>query len=257
MSVSSQEVRAVKPLGIKAYGHIAHLPGSRLGPGDHRVHDGQARIATVKTRDRQDRVIVQEKLDGSCVAVAIVDGTLVALVRAGYPAFSSPYPQHHMFAVWVQQHESRFRNVLNDGERLVGEWLAQAHGTKYDLKYDTGTHDPFVAFDLMIGTSRVSFTQFKMRVMGAFAVPAVVADDYGESCSVEQALELLGPRGFHGATETIEGAVWRVERKGKLDFLCKYVRPDKVDGCYLPEVSGKDAVWNWREDEAHATVTGE
>ncbi len=26
----------------------------------------------------------------------------------------------------------------------------------------------------------------------------------------------------------------------------KWVRPDKVDGKYLPEISGKDAVWNWR-----------
>jgi hypothetical protein len=44
----------------------------------------------------------------------------------------------------------------------------------------------------------------------------------------------------------VEGAVWRVERKGKVDFLGKYVRPEKVDGCYLPEISGEEAVWNWR-----------
>jgi hypothetical protein len=39
--------------------------------------------------------------------------------------------------------------------------------------------------------------------------------------------------GKHGALEPIEGVMWRVERKGKVDFLCKYVRPDKQDGIYL------------------------
>jgi hypothetical protein len=43
----------------------------------------------------------------------------------------------------------------------------------------------------------------------------------------------------------VEGAVGRVERRGVVDFLVKYVRPDKIDGVYLPEISGKQAVWNW------------
>jgi hypothetical protein len=64
------DTRATKPLGIKNYGHIAHLPGSRMGPGDHKCHTGQERIATRQTRDRHDLVIVQEKLDGSNVGVA-------------------------------------------------------------------------------------------------------------------------------------------------------------------------------------------
>ena len=32
----------------------------------------------------------------------------------------------------------------------------------------------------------------------------------------------------------------------KFDFMCKWVRLDKVDGSYLPEVSGLYPVWNWR-----------
>jgi hypothetical protein len=63
-----------KPLGIKNYGHIPHLRGSRMGVGDHTCHDGQSRIATAWVRDRHDEVIVQEKLDGSNVGVARLDG---------------------------------------------------------------------------------------------------------------------------------------------------------------------------------------
>src|SRR2546430_2229847 len=130
-----------KPLGGKAYGSICHLPGSRLGPGDHKLNPGQARILTEKTRDKHDGIIVQEKLDGSNVCVARGGGVLIPLGRAGYPAISSKYEQHQLFAGWL-----------------------------------------------------------------------------------------------------VEG----VERKGVVDFLGKFVRPGKADGCYLPEISGKDAVWNWR-----------
>ena len=54
-----------KPLGHKNYGHIPHLPGKRMGPGDHKCHEGQEKIALKKARDKYDRIIVQEKLDGT------------------------------------------------------------------------------------------------------------------------------------------------------------------------------------------------
>ena len=44
----------------------------------------------------------------------------------------------------------------------------------------------------------------------------------------------------HGEIDPVEGVVWRCERKGKVDFLCKWVRPDKINGKYLNE-----EVWNW------------
>src|SRR5438445_7855710 len=108
-----------KPLGMKNYGHIAHLPGSRMGPGDHKCDAGQARIATVKARDRHDHIIVQEKLDGTNVGVARVDGVLYPLVRAGYVADTSPFEQHWRFAQWVYANQDRFPAFLRDGELLV------------------------------------------------------------------------------------------------------------------------------------------
>lgn len=232
------ESRPAKPLGIKAYGHIGHLPGSRMGPGDHMVHPGQARIATERVRDKHDDVWVQEKLDGSCVAVALVDGTLYPLGRAGYLAASSPFEQHHLFADWVWQNEARFRAVLRDGERLVGEWLAMAHGTRYDL---TG-RDPFVAFDIMSGAARVPYPKFADRIGSHFFTPRLL---FVGPIGIDAAMAKLGEHGFYGSLDPVEGAVWRVERHGKVDFLAKYVRPDKVDGSYFAD-DGGEPVWNWR-----------
>jgi hypothetical protein len=232
--------RARKVLGGKACGSIPHLPGSRLGPGDHHCHEGQGAICTLKARDRRDRIFVQEKLDGSCVAVANVEGQIVPLTRAGYAAHTSPWEQHQLFEAWVWKHAyERFDALLAEGERLCGEWLAQAHGTRYEL-----AHDPFVAFDLMVGGERLPSTAFRERVeAGGFVTPRLIHE--GGPIAVEAVLAVLDPSG-HGALDPVEGAVWRVERRGKLEFLAKYVRSDKVDGKYLPEVSGGAAVWNWR-----------
>lgn len=238
-----------KPLNGKSYGSIAHLPGSRLGPGDHKCHDGQERIACEKLRDKHDEVIVQEKLDGSNVGVARIDGAIIALTRAGYVANTSPYVQHHKFYDWVSANEARFLRVLNDGERLCGEWLAQAHGTRYKLQ-----HEPFVVFDLMYGNKRMPYDDFLKRIdAGVFTVPHLL--HRGQPLSIEAAMETVGQYGFHGAIDPVEGAMWRIERNKQInnnsservrvvDFLCKYVRPDKKDGLYLPSETNSEEIWN-------------
>jgi len=35
-----------------------------------------------------------------------------------------------------------------------------------------------------------------------------------------------------------------------VDFLAKYVRTDKVDGAYLPEITGHQELWNWHPRRA-------
>ena len=233
----------MKPLGRKAYGSIPHLPQSRMGPADHACHQGQARICTVEARDKHDLIVVQEKLDGSNVAVARLDGQLYPLTRAGYLADTSPYEQHWRFGQWVYLRQQRFLDLLEDGERVCGEWLMQAHGTRYRL-----THEPFVAFDIMREAERALHEEMSQRCAAfGFVVPAVLHKAQGKdaSLSVEHALRKLGRYGFHGALDRVEGAVWRVERSSSVDFLAKYVRPDKVDGCYLPELNGGKSIWNW------------
>jgi hypothetical protein len=235
----------MKPLGRKNYGSIGHLPNSRTGPSDHSCHEGQQRIATIKARDKHDLIIVTEKLDGSNVGIAFVGDQIHALGRAGYLAQSSKYEQHQLFAHWVREREELWRKMLKPGERLVGEWLAQAHSTRYTLP-----QGPFAAFDLMVGEERLPFAQIKARC-DEFHVPMPRLLHIGGPLSVEAAMALHGP-GDHGLLDDPEGAVWRVERRknGKgdheYDFMAKWVHPDKVDGKLLPEISSEPIVWNWR-----------
>lgn len=225
-----------KPLGTKSYGSIAHLSGSRLGPGDHHIHAGQEAICTVKARDKHDTITITEKLDGSNVGVAKIEGRILALTRAGYLATDSHYSQHHEFAAWVEFNEPRFDEVLRDGERICAEWLIQAHGTRYRL-----LHEPFVVFDLMRGKERAGLEERNTRLGSKFVFPALIGVG---PMSVADAMRALGPYGFAGAIDPAEGVVYRVERRGEFDFMAKYVRPDKVDGKFLESVSGKPSVMN-------------
>jgi hypothetical protein len=234
-----------KPLGQKGYGTIPHLPGSRRGPGDKGVNDGQYRICCVKTPpDRKgDEIIVQEKLDGSNCGVVKLGGEIIAINRAGWRTSTSGYIHHRLFDEWVAWHRERFDALLQEGERVMGEWLVLAHGTRYDLP-----HEPFVPFDLIRnGWERASTTEFYDRIQPlGFMGPQIL--HRGVPLALEEAQARLDRRearavggdgksyyGYHRAVDPAEGVVYRVESRGVVDFLAKWVKPEKVDGCYLFE----------------------
>lgn len=223
-----------KLLNQKCYGSIPHIIGSRLGEGDHHINQSQQDLVLKKTRDGNDLVIVQEKLDGSNVAVLKLNDKIIAMTRAGYTAYSSPYEMHHLFAKWVEIHNERFYELLTEGERVCGEWLLQAHGTRYNL-----FHEPFVPFDIMTGMTRITYHNFITRVLPLkFSIPRLI--HLGGAFALKKSIEAIKTSG-HGAIDQVEGVVYRMERKDKVDFLCKYVRPEKTDGIYL---KNPKPVWN-------------
>jgi hypothetical protein len=208
-----------------------------------------------KARDKFDTIFVEEKLDGSCCSVAKIHGKIHALSRKGYYAWTSPFELHHRFADYVAAREKIFDEFIEEGEHCIGEWLAQAHGTRYHL-----THEPFVLFDIARkdniynGMRRVTRDEFRLRCKALDLItPREISS--GPPMSVEAMLKVLEPSG-HGA-EIVEGAVWRVEREHTVDFLGKYVRPEFMPGSLLPEVIKRKqgphhpeptAIWNWTEE---------
>jgi hypothetical protein len=226
-----------RPLGRKAYFKIAHLPGSRTGPSDRTAPLELAERCLRQPRAGES-VLVEEKLDGSCVAVARLAGRIVALGREGTLAELSGNPGRRLFAEWVTERTSLFSEVLRDGEWLVGEWLALAHATRYALQ-----HEPLVVFDGFSAGEQWSFDALSARIGGRLPQAALL--HRGGPLAIDAMLELLG-QGRHGALEPPEGAVWRLERAGRVTGMAKYVRSDKVDGQLLPENSGQAAIWNWR-----------
>jgi ATP-dependent RNA circularization protein (DNA/RNA ligase family) len=230
----------MKPIGRKNYGSIPHLHNSKLGEGDYYISEGQERILTTKPRDRHDKVLVFEKYDGSNVGIAKFENRIFALTRSGYEASTSPYKQHHFFANWVKKREKIFIDMLQNGERIVGEWLAQAHGLIYKIETE-----PIVFFDYFtINNERILFEELSTKAIKyGLQTPRQLHE--GKPVTVDALLPLLNEKtkGLE-SVESPEGMVYRVERKGKVDFLAKYVRPDFQSGKFCINVKEEDLIWN-------------
>ncbi|MDA9003883.1 RNA ligase family protein [bacterium] len=223
----------------KAYSAIPHIRGSRLGKSERCIDENKRRMLTETVKNVDDLIIVQEKLDGSCVCAYRKGNEIVAVGREGDLAQVSPNESRRLWADWVEQNEQRFLDLLKPGERAVGEWLAMAHGTRYTLE-----HEPFVLFDLFSSDNvEIAYDALSARASTQlFTLPKLIHS--GGPCSLVDAISILGD-GYHGAIDRAEGLVWRLERNGRVLFKAKYVSPEKVDGCLLTEVTGNPSVWNW------------
>ncbi len=230
----------MKPLNGNNYGSIPHLSSSKLGIGDHFIHEGQERILTEKTRDKYDLVLAFEKYDGSNIGIAKVNGQIFALTRSGYIASTSPYLQHHIFSEWVRKNIAVFKELLKEGERITGEWLLQAHGIFYNIK-----NDPIIFFDLFVnGNKRAVNHELETRAL-KFDLPLARKLHEGSSVSVTDLLPILNKK-----TEDIEsvgmpeGIIYRIERKGKVDFLAKWVRSDFEAGKFCINKEQSELIYN-------------
>ncbi len=222
----------IKPLGVKNYGSIGHFSFSKLGSGDHFICEGQEKIATEKFNNKRYDIIVTVKLDGSNVGVCRKDGEIIALGRAGYPAKSSPFKQHHLFAEWVEKNQDEFW-ALKEGERVVGEWLAQAHGMRYDLT----NQQPFVLIDHFDADNKRTPYFYLLKTFDNFTTPEqLYMDIFPLSQNKLKGLITeydLNPQ--HGELDPVEGAVYRVEHNGRVMFMAKYVRAGFKAGQYMEQ----------------------
>jgi ATP-dependent RNA circularization protein (DNA/RNA ligase family) len=235
----------MKPIGRKNYGSIPHLHHSKLGPGDYFIGEGQEKILTQKKRDRHDTIFVFEKYDGSNVGISKHNGQIVALTRSGYLADKSPFSQHHLFSKWVEKKESIFKELLNEGERITGEWLALAHGLLYQIE-----GDPIVFFDLFNPENERILNDELKEKTNLYGLQLPRKLHQGDPIKVEELLPVLNQKtpGME-SQEMPEGMVFRVERKGKVDFLAKWVRSDFTAGKYCINIEEDKLIWNISPDK--------
>jgi hypothetical protein len=142
---------------------------------------------------------------------------LYPLVRKGYDCRTNDHEWIKAFANFVDANTERFLRLLTDGERVCGEWMVKTHTLSYKLP-----HEPFIAFDLIEGTERKRYFDFRNRVLAeGFVITGLV--HLGEAISAQAALDMLG-NGYHGVVGEPEGLVYRYE-DSRNGFVCsgKYV----------------------------------
>lgn len=223
---------------IKSASTIGHIKGSRMDPSDFLLPVSAQKIITRKERYKNLRVYVQEMMDGTSVSIALVDGKILPLLKSGALANTSPTLEHQYFYDWAMDNKDRFHHILCEGERICGVWLLKAHGTHYRL-----IHEPFMAYELIKDNRRLINRIFELRLQGEFQLPS-------QQCwpqTPEEASHHFTALGHHGATEQIEGFIWRCENveAEQVEFLAQYVFPSKIKDKYLIKKNGLDVnPWN-------------
>lgn len=227
-----------KVLTGRNYGSIPHLLDSKLGDHDKYIHKGQDAIIRKGGRDKHDIVHVSLKLDGTNVGVKRDGDDLIPVQRKGYHCKTSPYKQHHEFALFVEANEDQFMALLDDGQRIAGEWMYQASGIRYEIK-----KHPFFPFDLFnVENKRMPWQDLVLFVgmNSNFEVPPSTSYSFKEP---QESFDDLVKAWYCNAMpidDKHEGLVYRVERKGEFDFMAKWVRQDFEAGRYLPGVRGNN-----------------
>lgn len=240
MSQTGNYKQSIKPLGKKNYGSIPHLLGSKLGKADKYITQGEHNILTKKIRDKNDFIVVTEKYDGSNVGIARINNKIVALTKSGYLAETSPYKQHHVFSKWVKENNHRFW-MLEENERLVGEWMYQVHSLKYKIYLE-----PFVLFDYFrCDNTRMPYSKLIKIMRDEFIMPRILY--FGNnSISINDSLYKLNQIHNHNirCIDKPEGIVYRIERFNKFNFMAKFVRDDYVAGKYIVNKTEDELIYN-------------
>src|SRR5947209_8622042 len=91
----------------------------------------------------------------------------------------------------------------------------------------------------MVGIERARYDELIVRVKNVdFVTPTVI--NRGPPLSIEAAMKALDTFGFHGASDPVEGAVWRIERnelanhrseERRVGKECRYWRDWSSDVC--------------------------
>ncbi|MDR0935862.1 MAG: RNA ligase family protein [Oscillospiraceae bacterium] len=201
------------------YAEIKHLRGSKMiDDRDSLIGEMQEDWLIGRRRmPSTDLVIVTEKVDGANVGVLRLGDKLHAVSRKGYDVLTSPYEWLQEFDYFVGNNRERFMNLLNEGERICGEWLVKTHTLRYKLK-----SEPFLVFDIISGSERASYFEIvkRAREQGFTTAGLIHA---GEAIPPEIALKLMG-KGYHGVIgDEPEGVVYRYETSGKFQFSAKFV----------------------------------
>lgn len=201
----------------RSFPHISHLPGSKMiDDEDKLIGEEDAGYVTCKTRLKDDMVIVTEKIDGMNACIYRKDDHLYPLMRRGYDCRTSGISWIRAFSRYVEDNATRFMSILENNERICGEWMVKQHTLSYNLP-----GEPFVPFDIIYGTGKnqihCPYFKFRKIVSSIDLVPTGLVHA-GVAIKPEDAMKLLG-KGFAGVNGDPEGVVYRYENKDGIFIL--------------------------------------
>lgn len=207
----------------KNFGHISHLTGSKLIDDEDKLLSLQEQYKyTVCKRNKNDQVIITEKLDGMNAGVIKKNGLLYPLNRKGYDSRTMEViPElvllSQEWAKWVDEHYELYDSLLNEGERFVFENCIIQHTLKYKFKCDP----VFLLTKYTSDNKRLNYkTITNIAITNNIQQPPLL--NIGIAIPPQQIIEQY-PKGVAGVRDRIEGIVYNYEHNGEFESYAKFV----------------------------------
>lgn len=205
----------------KNFGHIQHLPGSKMIDDQDKLLSAEACVKFIECKRKPtDNVIITEKIDGMNAGVVKKNGVLYPINRKGYDVRSMKNGLEELgqtWAKWVDEHYNVLDLILEEGERLVFENAIMTHTLRYKF-----TGDPvFLLAKYTVDNKKVSHAElmdiaskYNLRMppvlcKGIAVDPRIVIKQY--------------PKGLVGSKDGIEGVVYNYEVNGVHESCAKFV----------------------------------
>lgn len=168
---------------------------------------------------RDCEVVIQEKLDGTCVGLFFDEADTPVLLKRGGIIGHREKDQYNVFRSWVQLRAEPLHEALAKRHALFGEFLWQTHGLFYDRLPDL-----FVGYDLLDRTSGAFLpsSAVKRKLTGVVErVPELWRGTVRTTERLSRKIEELAtlPSAFG---DRAEGVYVRFERDDQLVARAKY-----------------------------------
>lgn len=219
------------------FGHIGHLTGSKIIDEEDKMLPLDVQdIFIKKKRDKNDIVIVTEKIDGMNVGVVKKAGKLYGVNRRGYLTRTMGRVRKELsllgkcWDLWIDLHKDIYSDILKDGERLVFEDCIMKHTLSYRFRTDP----VFLLAKYNADGFRISYSE--LRHIGesyGLAMPPLL--NYGCAIAPEIVLSQY-PNGLVGSKNKIEGIVYVYEHNNQFQGSAKYVS-NKIMGVPHPDLN--------------------
>lgn len=206
------------------FGSIGHLSGSKMiDKSDSLLSKEEQAKYTECKRDKNDLVIITEKIDGMNAGVVKIDGLLYPINRKGYDTriMGSQHKDLEMlgngWAQWVDAHYWLYDQILREGERLVFEYAEWRHTLEYKFKCepvfllakynDENRRINYASLSEL--ANEYNLVQPPLLNIGVAIPPEIILKQY--------------PKGLAGVKGKIEGIVYNYEHNGNHESCAKYV----------------------------------
>ncbi|ODA33832.1 RNA ligase family protein [Planctopirus hydrillae] len=210
------------------YPRTPHLFGSK-GTDDDK-HLGEAES---KAFIDDDRLIVEEKIDGTNVGIHFLDSGEMVLQCRGHLITEGMHPQYDLFKQWAAVKRQVLEGQLENRFILFGEWVYARHS----IHYRKLTHY-FFEFDIYDkGQKEFLNLNRRLSILEGTGIQTVPVVHMGRM-DRDDLEDLIGPSQFDSyfenpvtkrADNLMEGLYLRTEAAGVVTGRAKFVRPEFVE----------------------------